>query len=344
MQDVKRMRYITAMTLPAFCLIAAAVDFVEVGTYPSKVTPEQIAVLSISESGYLTELVDDKLRYKKGDIIAKVNEEQLKEEREDLDLQLLSERITKKDSIADLQKQKRQLQFYFSLSERERRYATDIQVDGELPTQQAIEDINERIKLAEMEMERRPKKQLKDFEKKVKLNTITMPFDGRFQYQIILPEKRDEPFETKPVPHFATAIDDSSYYISVPMTQAALSQLPAEKFIVRIDLPAGKQLNGVFSHRRVEKSNNGDAYVYYFRVTEGERERAFSMLGTTAQAKLFYQLSDKLKRIDMDKHYGGAAAESSSSKEEFLRKSFPGYNLLLETDSELILIPEGEEP
>ncbi len=338
------MRYIKAMIVPAFCIPALAAEYVEVGSYPAKVAPEQIAMIPIAEPGYVTDWVDDERRYKKGDVLARVNKEQLKEDREDLDLQLLSERISKKDSIAALKKQKRQLQFYFSLSERERRYASDIQVDGELPTREAIEDINERISLAEKEMELKPKRRLEEFEKKVRLNTITMPFDGRFQYQIILPEDRSVPYETKAVAHFATAIDDSSYYIAVPMTQAALSQLPAEKFIARIDLPAGKQLNGVFAHRRLEKTNTGEGYVYYFRVTEADEQRAYSMLGSTAQVKLFYQLSDNLKRVNMDQHYGGAAAESSSSKEEFIRKSFPGYNLLLETDSELLLIPVGQEP
>ncbi len=341
---VVNMRYITAIILPLLLLQVKAADFIEVGTYPAKVTPEQIAIIPVSEKGVVTQIADDSKRMKKGDIIAKVNEEQLKEERHDLDLQILSDKISRKDSMRALLKQKRQLQFYFSLSERERRYATDIQVHGELPTRQAIDDIDERIKLAEMEMERKPQRMEKEFNKKVELNTLTMPFDGRFQYQVVLPEDRSQPYETKPVPHFATAIDDSSYYITMPVTQAALTQLPTDKFIVRIDLPAGKQLNGVFSHRRLEKAGASEAFVYYFRVPEGAKDRAYSLMGSTAQARLFYQLSDQLKRVDLNHHYGGEAAESSSSKEEFIRKTFPGYNILLETDTELILIPEGVEP
>ncbi len=338
------MKYISAIILPFICLQAWAAEFIEVGTYPAKVSPEQIAILPVVEKGYVTQFADETKRLKKGDIIAKVNEEQLKEEKLDLDLQILSDKITRKDSIRALKKQKRQLQFYFSLSERERRYASDIQVHGEVPTREAIEDIDERIELAEMEMERKPLRMEKDFQKKVEANTITMPFDGRFSYQVILPEDRSQPYETKAESHFATAIDDSSYYITMPITQASLTQLPTDKFITRIDLPAGKQLNGVFSHRRLEKAGNSEAFVYYFRVPASDMERAYDMLGSTAQAKLFYQLSDSHKRVDLNQHYGGEAAENSASKEEFIRKTFPGYNILLETDTELILIPEGEEP
>ncbi len=338
------MKYISAIILPLFCLQAWAAEFIEVGTYPAKVSPEQFAILPIGEKGYVTQFADETKRLKKGDVIAKINEEQLKEEKLDLELQILSDKISRKDNIRTLKKQKRQLQFYFSLNERERRYASDIQVHGEVPTRQAIDDIDERIELAEMEMERKPLRMEKDFQKKIELNTIVMPFDGRFSYQIVLPEDLSVPYETKPVPHFVTAIDDSSYYITMPITQAALTQLPTDKFIARIDLPAGKQLNGVFSHRRLEKAGSGEAFVYYFRVPSSDKERAYDMLGSTAQAKLFYQLRDSLKRVDLNHHYGGEAAEGSMSKEDFIRKAFPGHNILLETDTELILIPEGEEP
>ncbi len=323
--------------------LSISAETVEVGIYPAKVTPEQLDVLSIGEQGIVTQLSHDKVHYKKGEIIARVNEEDLKDAKEDLEINILSDRITRRDNIRTLQKQRKELEFYFSLTEREQRYATDIQVDGEPPTKQALEDIDERIELAERELERAPKRMTKEFEKKEEASSVIMPFDGRIQFQIVLPDK-DEVFETKPIPHFATAIDDSAFYIAIPITQAVLTQLPTEKFSASIDLPAGKKLVGTFSHRRLEKSGSSEGFVYYFILPEDQADLSFSLLGSTAQTKLLYEVSDKLKRVNMHEHYSGDIAENSRDKEELIKKSFPGYNLLLETDEELILIPEGEEP
>ncbi len=322
-----------------------------VGTFPAKVVPEQISVLSLYEHGTVTDLAAEG-HLPAGAVIAILNKQLLEEQREDMEFQLAKDRIARRDELRQLSQQREKLLFYLNLSAEERRYATDV-VSGDKPaTRETLRDIDERIALVQRELDTMEARKRREFERAHEKQTLRMPFAGRLQYNINLPEDRSKPFDiVGSVQTFATACDDSSYYVTLGISRSDLSLLPEEKFSVRVPLPEGKELIGSYAYRRVERTHSDrDMLVYFFRLPAEDAETAFSMLGSNSTASLYYEADGRVERISKAELAAHPAAGSCESWAELVEKAHPGAVVVIVCDRDIVIRhpaappAEGEQP
>ncbi len=214
-----------SFALPAAVLPLAA-EPVDLGQYAAKIVPEQVAVINLPERGTVTDRAADDSHLKKGDVIAILNKEETAQEEEELELGIRRERLNNRDEIRKLEQQRKRIRFYLDLSKEERKYATDL-VDetGEEPTEEGLRDVNDRIDLLKRELESLERRKRSEFSRKHDQLTLRMPFDGRLQYNVSLPEDPAAPYEHTGtnVQSFATVCDDSAFYITVSINSAELS-------------------------------------------------------------------------------------------------------------------------
>jgi len=325
------------LLISALPLAAAPVT---VGKYSAKIVPERVEVLTLPERGTITDLVDAGERLENGTIIAILNKERTEENREDMELQIARERISKRDEIQKLKAQRRKVQFYNSLTESERRFNTDFPAD-ETPEANTLQDIDERILLLEKELKTMERRKRKEFDDKHEKLTLRMPFTGRLQYNITLPEDRTKPFEySETVRSFATVCDDSAFYITINLSESELALLDEKQFSTTVKLPGGKQLRGTYSHRRVERANNGsDMLVYFFRLPESDFSTAYNMLGSNTSAELVYETDEKTLHVSKAELVAHPKAADCEDWPQLISQTYPDYEILLIGRRELVLVP-----
>lgn len=322
--------------------LAAQADTVEVGKFSAKIVPEQVASLNFPSKGEVTDLLyDSTQRVEKGTIIAILNKDKTAEEREDMELLLARERLTKTDEIRKLKHQREKVVFYLKLSKEERTYAKDLRpAEGEDVSKEALEEIDERINLLQQELKTLERRKRAEFDTKHDPLTLKMPFTGRLQYHFTLPENRDEPmlFDSINMRSFATVCDDSAYYITLSLSNTDYTLLPAENFSVYISLPQGRRLSATYSYRRIEHGNNGsDVLLYFFKISPEDHETAYTMLGSSAQAVLMYTPSQDVEIVYKSDLLAHPAAVNCASWDELVRVARPGHALELVADRHLLI-------
>lgn len=336
-------------TLCAIYLATAALSplqaaLVRIGKMQAKIVPEQVATLTFSAKGLVTDLVLDTSRtLEKGMVVGIMDKEKTEEDREELELQIARERINKRDEIRKLQAQREKLKFYSTLSASEKRYAKDAMSD-ELSTDSEA-DINEKISLLQRELSTMERRKRADFDLKHDQNTLRMPFTGRLQYNFTLPEDPTKPFEYAQgaMRPFATVCDDSAFYITLNINDTDLTLLPDERFSVCISLPSGEQINGAFAHRRVEKSNNGgDLLVYFFKIPRENHETAYAMLGSNPNAVLYYSVEDDVQIIPKSTLLSHPEASVCESWRELVSKVYPDSIVVIVTEREVLIRKQGK--
>lgn len=321
------------------CMTASAEE-VCIGTHAAKIVPEQIAVLTLTERGIVTDFADTSSRLEQGTVVARVNKDKLAQEKEDMELQLARERITKKDELRKLETEKRKIEFYLQLSENERKFATDVvQANGAAPTQESMADLAERMDLLKRELSTIERRKRAEWEAKSETCTLKMPFDGRLQYNVTLPKDASKPYEnTGMVQTFATACDDSAYYITISINRSELTQLPAEKFRAEVKLPANQVLRGSYAFRRVERANSGgDMLVYFFKLPAEDHATAHSMMGSNAQAQLIYDAGEGVQRVRKATLAAHPEAARCENWEELVEVAHPGHQVVIIAERDIII-------
>lgn len=326
-------------------LIAAATAAAEpvlIGKYPAKVVPEQISDIRLSENGLITDLAEEGKRLKKDDIIAIINKEQTEQDREDMELDLSRERIAKQDEMRKLEAQRRQVAFYLSLSEGERRYNTDYQGKDDAPTAESLKDIDTRIDLLQRELNTLERRKRKEFDRKHDPLTIRMPFDGQLQYNVPLPESAEERRQGFKLPEnnmrtFATVCDDSAYYITLSINEGENSLLKEENFSASISLPEGKKLSAPFHHRMVERAGQSDALIYYFRIAQEDHETAYRMLGSRYTAALHYEAEGNVLRVSKAQLAAHPKAADCDSWEQLVAEVYPQHSIIIVGTRDVVL-------
>lgn len=332
-----------ALVLTAAISGTAPAEPVLVGTLSAKVVPEQVATLNM-EKGLVSDLADASARLESGSIIAILDKEATEQEREQLELQIATERMTLRDELLKLQERRKQVEFYLNLSPGERKYATDMHQEGAPPTKDSLRDIKEREELLKKRIDSTPRLKRAEFERRVARKTLRMPFTGRLQYHFTLPEDIKTPFEYAGVGGhaFATVCDDSAYYITLNISKAELTQLPQENFSARINLPQGKSLSGTYSHHRVEQGGQGDMLVYFFRIAPEEHATAHSLLGSHARAELVYNTDKPVLRVRKMELITHPQAASCENWEQLCCLAHPKHHVLLIGETDIILTPVEE--
>ena len=321
---------------------SAAGESIVVGKYPAKIVPEQISEIHLKENGLITDLAEPGKRLKKDDIIAIIDKEQTQHDREDMELTLARERISKQDEMRKLEAQRRQVAFYLSLSEGERRYNTDFKGADNQPTPESLQDIDSRIDLLKKELATLERRKQREFDLKHDPLTVRMPFDGQLQYNVPLPENPQEREQGFKLPEnnmrtFATVCDDSAYYITISIVEGENSLLSEEKFSVSVALPEGKKLNGTFARRMIERAGNGDALIYYFKIPQEDHATAHRMLGSRYTATLHYEAEGEVLKVSKAQLAAHPQAVHCDDWAQLVEIAYPDYSILIVGTRELVL-------
>ncbi len=329
-----------SLLLALLAVSPLAAESVLVAKLPAKIVPEQLSVLTLPDRGTVTDLVAEG-HVAAGTTIAVLNKQRMEEEREDMEFTLIKERLNCRDELRKLQKQREELVFYLSLTAEERKFAAEASKNGQEPEQQeSLADIDERITLAKRELATMEKRKRDEFERSHEKQTLRMPFNGRLQYNISLPEDITKPFEINGlVQTFATACDDSSYYVTISIARSDLSLLPEKKFSVRVPLPEGRELVGQYAFRRVERSMNsgGDMLVYFFRLPKEDHETAFGMLGSNTSAQLFFEVDGQVERVSKGQLAAHPEAATCESWEELVGRVYPGAVVVIVAERDVVI-------
>ena len=332
---------IASLAALALCGTAPAQP-VTVASYPAKIVPEQATTLTL-ERGMVTDLADPTARLERGTVIARVNKEKEEQEREEMELQISKDKLAKRDEIRKLEAQREKVRFYLnSLTAEERKYATDVSADGVEPSKEALADIEERIQLLQKELKRMPERKREEFERSHLANTLKMPYAGRLQYNVTLPEDRTKPFEHAAVSSqpFATVCDDSAFYITINLSQSELTQLPPQQFTAEVALPDGKKLCGKYDHHRVEHNGSTDMLVYFFRLPQEDSDTAYSMLGSNAKAALVFECGEELRVEGKAQMLNRPEAADCENWEQLVERLFPDCNIVLIAERNIVLRPK----
>ncbi len=320
----------------------AAGESIVVGKYPAKIVPEQISEIHLKENGLITDLAEAGKRLEKDSIIAIINKEQTEHDREDMELGLARERITKQDEMRKLEAQRRQVSFYLSLSEGERRYNTDFKGNDNAPTPESLKDIDARIELLQRELNTLERRKQREFDLKHDPLTVRMPFTGQLQYNVPLPENPQEREQGFKLPEnnmrtFATACDDSAYYITISLVDGENSLLSEDKFSVSIALPEGKTLQGTFARRMIERAGSGDALIYYFRIPQEDHATAHRMLGSRYTATLKYEVEGEVLRVSKAQLATHPQAADCDDWAQLVELAYPDHSIVIIGTRELVL-------
>lgn len=327
---------------------SAAADSVTVGKYPAKIVPEQISDIRLPENGIITDLAAAG-SLEKNSVIAIINKEQTEHDREELDLSIRRERISKKDERRQLEIKKGEVKFYLSLSKNERKFNKDFTKEEDIPTQDTLKDLEERIKLLDDELRTLERRKQNEFKRKHDPLTIKMPFNGKLQYNVPLPQTEEELANGFKLPEnnmrsFATVCDDSAYYIAVSINEGEHSLLSEHKFSVSIPLPEGKKLTGTFAHRKVEQSGNGDALIYYFRIPLDMHETAYRMLGSRYTATLYYDAEGEVLRVSKAQLAAHPQAHRCDDWEQLVQIAYPEHSIVIVGTRDIILSKQQPKP
>lgn len=331
---------LTCLFLAAFACPLEA-ETVLVGKYPAKIVPEQVAMLSLSERGTITDLTDASQRLEKGTVVAVLNKQRTADEREEMELQIARERISKRDEMQKLKAQRRKIQFFLSLSDEERKYNVDFAESDVEPSEESLKDVDERLELLERELRTMERRKRVEFDNKHDPYTLRMPFTGLLQYNVPLPEDLSQPMEYNPgvTQGFATVCDDSAFYITLSISSSDLSLLPEENFSTSISLPGGRQLKGTYSHRRVEHAGaERDMLVYFFKLPEQDHETAYKMLGSNSSASLFYEAEGDVVMVSKAEILKRPEAAECESWQQLVSRLYADCHILLIAERDIVLV------
>lgn len=243
--------------------MAASEDACFIKTFRAKIVPERLRSFVMPADGIVSNWIPADGRVQKDTIIATVNEDEIELERKELEVKILKDRIAKEEELSKLEKQLEEIEFYSSLTREERQYASKQAEGGE----RAIRALKDKIELSKKELSLVEDKPRLDFRKKEEKYILRMPFDGKLQYQFSIPPDNSVALYMDAASPIATVCDDSSYYLTISISDPDLTNLPPESLSLSVPLGDGSALKGVFAFKRVEKNvSGGGELLAYFSV------------------------------------------------------------------------------
>ncbi len=311
-----------------------------VSRHAAKVVPARLMTLPSPEAGVLRVHSFGEGRVTAGALLATLNEETLATEEQEANISLHQQRLDRDKAILKLRRHRDELEFIRKQPESRRGFVEQqlkTQVDEQVlaTVDEEIELINERFRLAETRARQA-------IGKKRQANTLTMPFDGRLQYHISLPEKEGETVILPSSTPVVTVIDDSAFYVVLPATDPVWSKLEHARLCLRIDLGGGEKLRAQWHHMKVDKGERGETLFYYFLVPPEDNEKAFSLIGSNIVASLFYRKEEGglyEKKSELAMEAGSRFIETWEKLVETLR---PGYEIVFIGETHLCLRKKDE--
>ncbi len=326
------------------CAAALASAHADVPRYVSrhaaKILPHRLLMLSCPEDGEITFHSFGQGRIAKGTLLATINDELLAIQEREMEIVIRKRRIEHDEAVQKLRKSREEVEYLQGLPPQKRGFAQSqlkIQVDAD-----ALALLDSKIAVLEDTLRLSEDKLRQAARKKREACTLRMPFDGRLQYHLPLPEKEGESLPLPSSVPVATVIDDSCFYLVFAATNPALSKLESSRLRISIDLGGGDILEADWHHSRVEKGEREETLFYYFLLPEQYNERAFSLLGAHLVAELAYLCPESwlyISKIDLALEAGESPIESW---EKFIDTHRPGYKLVFVGETHLCLRKDDE--
>lgn len=304
----------------------------------AKVVPERVAAVSAEEAGEVEICWRGQGRVEAGTLLARVNPETLALEEEELELQIAQANLEADSEILQLTRQKEEMEFIAALPEKKRLYvAQHLEATADA---RALALLEQKIGMARQRALLQEKKLREAFARKAALRYIRMPFGGRVQYHLTIPPEGERALVTSGAP-VLTVADDASLYVAVEVTEPALVHLETERLTVHLELGKGEDLQAAWAHKRIEKSNQTEATVYYFRVPEGRREQAWELLGSNIVVELWCRGEDDWLYEDKTALAREAGKRPFETWEELAAALRPGYAIVFSGETHLCLAPRA---
>ncbi|MDH3069619.1 hypothetical protein QET40_10920 [Akkermansia sp. N21169] len=310
-----------------------------VGQYRTKIAPERARVFMMPAQGVVTDLVASDKRIAKGTIIARVNKEDLELDRKTMEMEILKERVARKDEIQKLRKEREEIEFISSLPRKERQFY-DQSGKNVNSSKEVLKTIDEKIELAQRQIELLDSQKRAEFAKKEESYVVKMPYDGRLQYQFQKNDSSDQEgafLETGK--EIAAVCDDSAFYLTVVISNPEIANIPSDKLKLSLEVNNSCVIDGHFSHKRVEKNQSGggnmDMLVFYFKVDPKDHDILYSMLGANCVAKLYFKVDDDIRvfgKMDLARL---PLASAAIDWQEIIKQVAPDYELILIGETQL---------
>ncbi len=204
--------------------------------------------------------------------------------------------------------------------------------------ERALALLNEQIAVQEERVRISNEKLQQAFDKK-ETREVRMPFDGRVQYHISPPAGEENTMPVAQTGPLLTAVDDAQLYVAVTPQEAEVVKLPPERLVLKLDLGGGKFFEARWHHKKVEQRNRQETLVYYFALSESDREQAWDMVGANTVAELHYQVAEGEEVLYLHKHElaSSAGTRAFESWEELVAALRPEYEIVFTGETHICL-------
>lgn len=305
----------------------------------AKIVPENHYTFTMPEGGEVEGWISGEKRARKGDVLLRINPRQLERDEANLKLRLERDRLTMEENLVELERQREELAFLLGLNEKQRQF---LQKDSPKVNHKSLQIIDGKIELEKKRAALERQNALSEFEEKKKRYVVEMPFDGKFQYHFVLPERGLEPVMRSSSDPVVSVIDDSRMYLAVVMFDPDLIHIAPDRLKARVHSGGGNVLVGKFAYQKVEKGRNEPVLTYFFRLENSQCEEASRMIGANCVASLAYVVKGPFlykHKLDLI-----VQAEKSDyhSWEELVSRLYPGYRIEFKGDTHLGLVPVEE--
>lgn len=314
-----------------------------IGQYMARVIPEKTRIFSAPVPGVVTEVLKvGKQKVREGEIIAKINEDEIELERKELEVFLLKEEEERKEEINKLLEEKKDISFGMSLPLEERRYFPDTKAGSRDQTMEKslLELIDKKIDFIKKETEVLREKKLVEFKRKEEAYIIKMPFDGVLQYSFSDKEINEGSIYIESTKEVVTAYDNSSYYMAIVVSNSELNRHYDEgAFYLEIELGSGEKFKGTLSHKKIINNPaipNSETVSFFFKFEPEKHDKAFDMIGFNYPAKLYYVGDENIVAFNKLELLSLPEAENAISLHALFRKVNPGYELILIGETQIL--------
>ncbi len=324
-----------AFACAAVMASASVADNVYVSRHAAKILPHNITTIVSPDSGELRILNRGEGRLPVDTHLALVNEDKLLIEEREAELSIRQQRQERDKAVQALRKQKEELLFLQKLPPERRAFAQErlkTTVDERVMTfiDEEIAIADERFRLAE-ERTRKSAQRMRE------ASTLRMPYDGRLQYHIPLPEEEDMKITIPASTPIATVIDDSAFYVVLAATDPSWSKLEHERLQLVVNLGGGETLKAHWHHQKVDKGERGESLFYYFILPDSDRDKAFALLGANIVAELFYRKESDWIYISKARLAREAGERTIETWEQLVDTLRPGYSIVFIGETHLCL-------
>lgn len=308
-----------------------------ISRHPAKVVPRRVLPITPDMSGEVEVVYRGGSKAVKDTLLLRINPDELALDEKELRLQIERNNLSAETEVLQLMRQKEELEFITKLPPERRMYVVQhLKTDVD---ERALALLERKIAATRNNAQLSNERLQNAFEKKRKLREITMPFDGRIQYHLAIPEDGQKTLVSSNGP-VVTIADDSLLYVVINMTDPALARLDTSRLYVSLKMGSGRTLTAPWSHSKVQKGDRGENMVYYFTVPDEIRERVWPLVGANLVAHLYYQAepdSIYVSKAELAREAGGRRFESW---EELLATLLPGYTIVFNGETHLCLIQQ----